>query len=343
MERNELSLKYINMRTGGITHHPCNDGVYLKSIIKAKGDTRVFFPTTTCMQIFDGMEYYSEMKLNIYKASHPDFNRQRENTRKLFRALGVDEIYSTRLIYFTDEVAVVDNDGIYLPSTGASVYAENYDIFNEPMQFMADAIITDRHNVGLVMYSADCPTAFLRDQKSGAIGVLHSSWHGFNVEEEDGEKSSIFQRTIEAMEFNYETKPENLEVTIFPCIGLNQFEVGEEVVEQFRDIGLGEFVHRNETYAAFIDLAGCAIAMFERFGVKPDNIEITPFTTADYGLNSYRMSPTNYWGENIGTTGTITYDYIGCDEWHPELLSDESKGHRKIRANGANLLIAIRD
>ena len=67
MTKNELSLKYINLRTGGITCHPVNDGVYLKSIVKVKDDAIALFPTTTCMQIFDGMEFYSEMKLNLYK------------------------------------------------------------------------------------------------------------------------------------------------------------------------------------------------------------------------------------------------------------------------------------
>ena len=342
MLRDELSLKYINLRAGGITREPVNDGVYLKSIVKVKEDAMVLYPTTTCVQIFDGRQYYSELKLNLYKKLHPDFERERENFRKLLACQGISEAYSTRLTYITDEVAVVDGQGIYLHGTGASISTEDYDLYDEPMQFHADAIITDRRNVGLISYAADCPTAFLRDAETGAIGVLHSTWKGLVIEHEDGEPSSIVKTTVEAMEDNFGTKPENLEVTIFPCIGPNQFEVGGDVVMKFYQHGLDEFVHGASGGRFFIDLTGTVTKLFMENGVRPYNIEKTPYTTADYGLNSLRMSPTNYYGES-GIAGIGVRDSIEDYSKEPEIYSDAEKERRMVRANASNFLIAVRN
>ena len=345
MERDEFSLKYINMRTGGITRTPVNNGVYLKTLVRVKGDARALFPTTTCLQIFDGMEFYSEMKLNIFKKSHPDFERQRENLRKLICSLGVGEAYTTRLIYGTDEVAVVDGQGIYLPSTGSSVFIDSYSLFQESMQFRADAIITDRRDVALIMYAADCPTAFLRDSRTGAIGVLHSMWRGLVIDKEDGEKTSIVKSTIEAMESNFGTNPEDLEVTVFPCIGHEQFEVGAEVVAQFEEHGLGDYAYYDINGAQHILLRNAFMELFKRNGVKANNIEVTPFTTADYGLNSLRMAPTNFTTGKIGMTGSAIYDYAGYskEEGAIPIRIDYDPDEGKIRSNALNFLIAMRD
>lgn len=342
MEMNSLSLQYINLRTGGITRHPCNTGVYLKSIIKQRNDAIALFPTTTCLSIFDDIEFYSEMKLNLFKSSHPDFERQRENLMKILACLNVSEAYTTRLIYGTDEVAVVDDDGMYAnDENGCMVLPDRYKLWDEPSQPHADAIITKRYGVALISYSADCPTAFLRDKRTGAIGVLHSMWRGL-VKEHDGKFTSIVETTVEAMQNNYLTNPEDLEVTIFPCIGTDQFEVKSDVTSKFEQRGLQEFIYKEpDTEIARIDLKGAMKELFIRCGVLPENIETTWYTTADYGLNSLRMSPTNYPGV-LGMTGKECYDSvvdIGFGE-EPTPIAQLEK--TKLKTNASNFLIALR-
>ena len=341
MIKDELSLKYVNMRTGGITRHPVNDGVYLKSIVRMKDDAMVLFPTTTCMHIFDGMEFYTEMKLNVFKKKHPDFARQRENLRKLLVSLGIGEAYTTRLTFATDEVAVVDEQGIYLQD-GRNIFPENYSLFEEDIQFRADAIITDRKNVALVMYSADCPTAFLRDKRTGAIGVLHSMWRGMVVEHEGGEKSSIVKKTVEAMTQEYGTNPADLEVTIFPCAGFDQYEIGTDVSTKFENHDLGKFLVGDENGDIHLDLSGAMKELFVRSGVLAESIEMTPYTTADYGLNSLRLAPTNSALGADGMTGQEVYDDIHETE-HPTTLHPEWQIQANtVRSSALNFLIAVR-
>ena len=341
MERDELSLKYINMRTGGITRHPANDGVYLKSIVKMKEDAMVLFPTKTGLTIFDGLEFYTEMMLNIYKKKHPDFWRQRENLRRLLLALGIGEAYTTRLIYGTDEVAIVDKDGIYLQD-GSSVAPDNYSLFDEDIQFKADAIITDRKNVALLMYSADCPTAFLRDKRTGAIGVLHSMWRGLVIEHEDGEHSSIVKTTVEAMTLTYGTDPADLEVTIFPCADIDQYEVGEEVARRFRDHGLSGAIVYDDNGRAHLNLNYAMIELFLRSGVPLKSIELTPFTTSDYGLNSLRLAPTNCTLRPEGMSGSQLYDSIQTHVCETKLHSAQQIKDYTVRTSTLNFLIAMR-
>ena len=341
MERNELSLKYVNMRTGGITAHPVNDGVYLKTIVKMKDDAMALFPTTIGLSIFDGLEFYTEMKLNSFKASHPDFAQQCENLRRLLLSLGIGDAYTTRLIYATDKVAIVDDDGIHLQD-GDSISQDNYSLFNEPMQLHADAIITNRRNVALLMYCADCPTAFLRDKKTGAIGVLHSMWRGMVVEHENGSRSSIVKETVKAMTREYGTDPADLEVTIFPCAGLDQYEIGDDVSEIYRRHNLGRFINYDYNGQAHLNLSAAMRELFVRSGVMEESIEMTPFTTAHYGFNSLRLAPTNCTLGSDGMAGTQTYQNVCTHDFTPALhLPKEVKDHT-VRSSASNFLIAMR-
>ena len=341
MERNELSLKYVNLRTGGITAHPVNDGVYLKTIVKMKDDAMALFPTTISLTIFDGLEFYTEMKLNSFKASHPDFAQQCENLRRLILSLGIGEAYTTRLIYATDEVAIVDENGIHLRGSDG-IGQDYYSLFNEPMQLHVDAIITNRRNVALLMYCADCPTAFLRDKKTGAIGVLHSMWRGMVIEHENGSRSSIVKKTVEAMTCEYGTNPEDLEVTIFPCAGLDQYEIGEDVSVIYRERNMGRFINYDYDGQAHLNLSGAMREQFIRSGVKEESIEMTPFTTAHYGFNSLRLAPTNCTLGAEGITGTQTYQNVCTQDFTPSLhLPKEVKDHT-IRSSASNFLIAMR-
>ena len=341
MENSQLSLQYLNLCTGGITREPCNSGVYLKTIVKQDGDAVALFPTTTCTSIIDGMEFYSEMKLNLFKASHPDFERQRDNLMKILRALNLVEAYTTRLIYATDVVAIVDYDGIYADDDkGSMILPDRYKLWDEPMQPHADAIITNRTDVALLSYSADCPTAFLRDKRTGAIGVLHSMWRGMVIEK-DGKYTSIVESTIKRMQKQYQTNPADLVVTIFPCIGLDQFVVQKDVTTKFKARDLQKFIFEEaDTKITRIDLQGAMRELFMRCGVLPENIETTWYTTADYGLNSRRMSPTNYPGV-LGLTGKGCSYSVANVGYGEEPTPTAKLEKTKLITNASNFLIAF--
>ena len=89
-----------------------------------------------------------------------------------------------------------------------------------------DALITDRKNVALVTFYADCVPLFFLDKEKPAIGLAHSGWRGT--------AKRVGKKTILKMVEYFRTNPENLLAGIGPCIGRCCLEVDEPVIDVFR-------------------------------------------------------------------------------------------------------------
>lgn len=90
-----------------------------------------------------------------------------------------------------------------------------------------DGMITDVPGQTLVTFYADCVPLYFVDQTHKAIGLSHSGWRGT--------VKAMGQETIKAMKEAFGTRPEDLVVCIGPSICKDCFEVGEEVVEEFKN------------------------------------------------------------------------------------------------------------
>ena len=343
MDQKPLYMGYLNLRTGGICKELCNDGIYLKSIVKENGDATAFFPTFTSVSVYDGIEFYGEMKLNLFKRQHPDFERQRENVFRILHSLGIERAYTTRLLKDAGlgEIAVADEDGIYLPRNGHMVLPDSYDLRREDRQFAANALMTDKKHIAIMMYAADCPTAFMRDRVTGAICVLHSMWRGMVVNEDGPKLTSIVEKAVEGMGDTYGTNPEDLDVTIFPCIGVEQYVVKGDVINLFEIRGLDTHIYEDDKKEKHLDLTGAMIELFQRSGVLRESIETTRFRTADYGFNSLRMAPTSYIGEP-GMTGYELPETVADTNHEIVLTPSDELEKTKVRPSALNFLIALR-
>lgn len=92
-----------------------------------------------------------------------------------------------------------------------------------------DAFITNLPGVAIGVRTADCVPILLSDLENHVISAVHSGWKGTVL------KVSLV--TVERMRESFGTRPEHLHAVIGPCIGPKSFQVGEEVVGQFRDAG----------------------------------------------------------------------------------------------------------
>lgn len=90
-----------------------------------------------------------------------------------------------------------------------------------PVEEERDATITNEPDVALVAFGADCTTILLHDPVTGAIGAVHSGWRGTAM--------GIVKKTVERMEKEFGTKPENVQAAIGPCIGACCFETHDDV------------------------------------------------------------------------------------------------------------------
>lgn len=87
-----------------------------------------------------------------------------------------------------------------------------------------DAIITQSPDVCLVVLSADCVGVLFYDPVQQVIGAAHSGWRGT--------VKKIAAKTVEAMQVNFGSKPEDILVGLGPGISPEVYEVGGEVVEE---------------------------------------------------------------------------------------------------------------
>jgi YfiH family protein len=88
----------------------------------------------------------------------------------------------------------------------------------------ADAIITNKPDVTLVMRFADCVPILLFDPVNLAIGISHAGWIGT--------VSKIAGKTVLKMMQNYGTNPNDVLAAIGPSIGPDHYTIGNDVIEK---------------------------------------------------------------------------------------------------------------
>jgi len=140
----------------------------------------------------------------------------------------------------------------------------------------SDALYTDKENISLVISSADCVPLFLYDPVKKIIAGIHSGWRGT--------VQRILEKTIKTLAVNG-TEPCNLIAFIAPCISAKNYEIGEEVANQFDS----KYI-RNSKNKLMLDLKSANYDMLVSAGVLDKNIEVSGLCSYEETnlLHSYR-------------------------------------------------------
>ena len=111
----------------------------------------------------------------------------------------------------------------------------------------ADGLVTTVPGLALSALSADCGPVLLADAKAGVIGACHAGWRGA--------LSGIVESTVATM-CEMGAAPENITAVLGPCIGPDNYEVGEDFKTEFCDIDedYARFFHIPEGKKAHFDL-----------------------------------------------------------------------------------------
>ena len=130
-----------------------------------------------------------------------------------------------------------------------------------------DALMTNIPGVCIGVSTADCIPIILYDPEHRAASVVHSGWRGT--------VANIAGVAVTSMQRAYHTRPEVLKAVIGPGISLENFEVGDEVYDQFAAAGypMAEIARRYEKWHCRLQL--------EAVGLKPENIEVAGICTYD--------------------------------------------------------------
>ena len=139
-----------------------------------------------------------------------------------------------------------------------------------------DALITDKKNIPLAIFTADCLSIFLYDPKVPAIGLVHAGWRNT--------KENITARTVQSMEGKFNTKPKDLYASFGPAIRGCCYEVGRE----FKQFFLPDLIERGRHY--YLDLVKINKKQVLDSGVREINIFDSKICTScqNEGFFSYR-------------------------------------------------------
>ena len=217
---------------------------------------------------------YSSMNLSFTRGDKEE--AVRENYNRISAALG----FSPEDIVTSDQTHTANVRVITAEDRGNGI--------TKPRPYTdVDGMITNVPGLVLATFYADCVPLYLLDLVNRAIGLSHSGWRGT--------VKRMGQVTVDAMKEAFGTKPEDLIACVGPSICRDCFEVGGEVVEEFRKAFEPEYWE--ELYCQGkrpgkyqLDLWKANEIIFREAGIRRENIHITNICTmcnSDY-LFSHR-------------------------------------------------------
>ena len=144
------------------------------------------------------------------------------------------------------------------------------------IMYGVDSIITDIRDKFLCVTTADCVPIIIFDKKTKAIAAIHAGWKGTS--------GKIVDKTISAMQKEYNSTPQDMFVGIGPAISQQNYEVGNEVIQEMSDNGI-DLSHSNvctEKYSTskyHINLKEINRRELISLGVPEANIETSQLCT----------------------------------------------------------------
>lgn len=100
------------------------------------------------------------------------------------------------------------------------------DLMREDLEGV-DALVTALPGCAIGVRTADCVPILLYDPQRRVVAAIHSGWKGT--------VQRISQKTLFLMKQEFGCRPEDIRAALGPAIGPASFQVGEEVVQFFKE------------------------------------------------------------------------------------------------------------
>ena len=147
-------------------------------------------------------------------------------------------------------------------------------VFSLPVDYTADALVTNTPGLNLMVFSADCIILLLWDPDAECVGAVHAGWRGTALD--------LPARTAGEMGRLFGARPENIRVAIGAGIGPCCFETHDDVPEALRSaFGPGAEAYiapRGEKWT--VDLKAVNAWRLREAGVDPARIDLCSVCTA---------------------------------------------------------------
>ena len=134
-----------------------------------------------------------------------------------------------------------------------------------------DAQITNEKDVPIIVFASDCVPIFLYDQKKKAVAGIHAGWRGTVAQ--------IPVNTVEAMQKEFGSNPEDIIAVIGPSAGKECYEVDGNVADEFIKVFGEEVVSPKENGKYLVDMWDSNRLSLKKAGLKDENISISGICT----------------------------------------------------------------
>ena len=148
--------------------------------------------------------------------------------------------------------------------------------FTRPRDYKdVDGLITNVPGLVLATFYADCVPLYFVDPVHRAIGLSHSGWRGT--------VGKIGKNTVQLMQENFGSKPEDLLAAVGPSVCMDCYEVSEDVIEQFKEAFEKKYwedlFYKKENGKYQLNLWKANELIFLESGILPEHMAITNVCT----------------------------------------------------------------
>lgn len=147
-------------------------------------------------------------------------------------------------------------------------------IYREHDMESVDGLVTNKKDVTLVTYYADCTPLFFIDPAKKVVGLAHAGWRGT--------VKKIGKVMVDKMLEIYGSDKSDIVCAIGPAIGFCCFEVDYPVFEIFsglKDLDTNKFIKDNKNGKYMIDLHETNKQILIKAGIPEDNIIVSDICT----------------------------------------------------------------
>lgn len=221
---------------------------------------------------FDGLAEYPELyhgaftrlggasrapfeSLNLARSVGDDAQIVQENNRRMLRVFDMTPDRATTAWLVHGQAVAV------MTQADAGGYRQGY-----------DAIITRERDLALTMRFADCVPIVFFDPVQRAIGLAHAGWRGV--------AENVVAATVTALGDHFGSRPRDLWAGIGPCIGVDRYRVGQEVIDLVAPAcpPHAPIVQRQPDNSLHLDLNAAVASQLRACGVE--NVEDSSICTA---------------------------------------------------------------
>lgn len=206
--------------------------------------------------------YYSSLNLSFDRGDDPA--KVLENFKRIGASMGVavEDMVLSKQTHTTNVRVVTEED-------------KGKGVIRERDYTDVDGMITNVPGICLVTSYADCVPLYFVDPVKKAIGLSHSGWRGT--------VGKIGKNTVQLMQENFGSKPEDLLAAVGPSVCMDCYEVSEDVIGQFKEAFESkywqELFYKKENGKYQLNLWKANELIFLESGILPEHMAITNVCT----------------------------------------------------------------